>query len=366
MRLLALTFMETEGTNMLIRRSIAAATLAMSVATMAHAQNVLYQHNFDGSATATLHTLAPDVNNNGGGTTWVTRTDTGLRSGTGLKWFDDGTMSATPGGSGAASLGFRPIAGNIYTLTARINGITSSTNPDNWFAMGFASGQATGSGAGAEFYGNPNVPDQLSGQPWMLFRSPASGLTNQTFRGPGTEGGGEWTASSTFTGAVDMRIVLNTTAAQWTAEWFAKAATDVTFTSLRGPEAYTTNPNIRSVAMTVVDGISGSIESFALATSGSVYTAGDTNGNGMADVADFNTIRNNYFNSVLGPTSGDVTNDGIVNHLDFRVWKNAASPAVLAAVGIPEPSSLTLGSCGLMFLLQRVARRRKLRSGDSV
>jgi hypothetical protein len=295
----------------------------------------------------------------------VTRTDTGLRSGTGLKWFDDGTISATPGGSGAASLGFRPIAGNVYTLTARISDVTSSASPDNWFAMGFASGQATGQGAGAEFYGNPNATDQLSGQPWMLFRSPASGLTNQAFQGPGTGGGSEWTASSTFTGAVDMRIVLNTTAAQWTAEWFAKAATDANFTSLRGPEAYTTNPNIRSVAMTVVNGVAGMIEDFTLTTSGSVYTAGDTNGNGAADVADYNTIRNNYFNAVLGPTSGDVTNDGIVNHLDFRVWKAAASPAVLAAVGIPEPSSLCLGSCGLLFLLQRVARQRKLGVSDA-
>jgi hypothetical protein len=163
-----------------------------------------------------------------------------------------------------------------------------------------------------------------------------------------------------------MRIVLDTTAAQWTAEWFAKAATDPTYVSVRSPVTYTTNPNIRSVAMTVVDGIAGNIESFALATSGSVYSAGDTNGNGVADVTDYDTIRNNYFNPVLGPTSGDVTNDGIVNHLDFRVWKAAASPAVLAAVGIPEPSSLILGSCGLMFVLQRVARQRKFRSADAV
>lgn len=349
---------------MIVTRSTLPAALLLTLAGMAQAQNVLYQHNFDGSAAAALHTLAPDVDNNGGGSAWVTRTDTGLRSGTGIKWFDDGTISATPGGSGAASLGFRPIAGNIYTLTARISGITSSTNPDNWFAMGFSSGQATGPGAGAEFYGNPNLPDHLSGQPWMLFRSSASGLTNQTFRGPGTEGGGEWTASSTFTGAVDMRIVLDTTTPQWTAQWLAKAATDATFTSLRGPEAYTTNPNIRAVAMTVLDGVSGTIESFTLATSGSIYTAGDTNGNGMADVEDYNTIRNNYFNPVLGPTQGDVTNDGIVNHLDFRVWKNAASPAVLAAVGIPEPSSITLGFCGLMYLLRRAARQRNVGDGE--
>jgi hypothetical protein len=81
---------------MRIVKSMVAAAFAVALTATAHAQNVLYQHNFDGSAAATLHTLAPDVNNNGGGTTWVTRTDTGLRSGTGLKWFDDGTISATP------------------------------------------------------------------------------------------------------------------------------------------------------------------------------------------------------------------------------------------------------------------------------
>jgi hypothetical protein len=343
------------------RSSLPVALLLTLVGT-AHAQNVLYQHNFDGSAAATLHTLAPDVNNNGGGTTWVTRTDTGLRSGTGLKWFDDGTISDTPGGSAAATLGFRPIAGNVYTLSARISNVNSSTNPDNWFAMGFASGQTSSPGGAAEFYG-ADLPTEVNGQPWMLVRSSASGLTNQTFLGPSVGGGGEWDATATFSEPIDIRIVLDTTAAAWSAEWLAKPASAGTYISLR-TEVYATNPNIRSVAMTVLDGVSATIDSFSLASSGAAYTAGDTNGNGMADVADYDTIRNNYFNPVLGPTSGDVTNDGIVNHLDFRVWKNAASPAVLAAVGIPEPSSLALGSCGLMFLLQSVARRQKLRSGD--
>jgi hypothetical protein len=345
---------------MIMRRIAASTAIVAWMAAAGYAQNVLYQHNFDGAAAALLHGLAPDVNTNGGGTTWVTRTDTGLRSGTGLKWFDDGTISGTPGGSAAATLGFRPLAGNIYTLSARISNVTSSTSPDNWMAMGFASGQTSVQGAPAEFYG-ANSPTEVNGQPWMLFRSGASGLTNQTFLGPSVGGGAEWDGSATFSEPVDMRIVLNTTAAAWSVEWLAKPASAGAYNSLR-TEIYATNPDIRSIAMTVLDGISANIDSLSLTTSGPAYTAGDTNGNGMADVTDYNTIRSNYFNAVLGPTSGDVTNDGVVNHLDFRVWKAAASPAVLAAVGLPEPSSLALSSCSLVFLLKRVVRQRKASS----
>jgi hypothetical protein len=103
----------------------------------------------------------------------------------------------------------------------------------------------------------------------------------------------------------------------------------------------------------------GSIDSIILTTSGLVYTAGDTNGDGEADLTDFDTIRNNFFNPVLGPTSGDLTNDGVVNYVDFRVWKDNATPAALAALGIPEPTSVLLVVSALLFSVPFRGRSRR-------
>jgi hypothetical protein len=348
---------------MFTTRSTLTVALLLMPAGMAHGQNILYQHDFSGLATTPLHRQFVDVDNNGGGTTWITRTDTGLPAGTGIKWFDDGSIDAALPGAGAAALGFSPLPGNIYTLTARFNAIPSGA-PGNWVALGFSSGWATGSGGGAEFFGNGS-PSTLTGRPWMIYRNASDGgFPNQVFLGePNPTGGGaNWpTPITTSPGdPVDLRIVLNTTPANWTVEWLAKRPTDGAFTSIHSA-AYATNPTIRAVAITALDSVAGSIDSFTLTTSGLTYSAGDTNGNGVADLVDFDTIRNNFFNAVLGPTSGDLNNDGTVDYTDFRVWKGNATPAALAALGIPEPSSVVLAAAALLFVVPLVGQRRQAR-----
>jgi hypothetical protein len=220
-------FYGTEDLSVTITRLVSPFGLLLALVASAHCQNILYQHNFSGSAATPLHQLTPDVNNNGGGTRWITRTDTGQLAGIGREYYADGHIdtSIDPGVNGSASLGFAPLAGSIYTLTVRSNAISTvgGGEPYNWLGIGFSSGYATGAGAGAEFFGNGNA-DQVLGQPWMLLRADNSQFPNQFATGPGVTGIANWpTPVTSGNGSpADLRIVLNTTAANWTVEWLAK------------------------------------------------------------------------------------------------------------------------------------------------
>ncbi len=123
---------------MVVRRLLISAGLFLALAATAKAQNILYQHDFSGSAATPLHRQFVDIDVNGGGTTWVTRTDTGLISGTGREWYADGHIDTTidPNVNGSASLGFATIAGNIYTL------MPDSTRFQQWGAAKLTTGSA--------------------------------------------------------------------------------------------------------------------------------------------------------------------------------------------------------------------------------
>jgi hypothetical protein len=341
---------------MKISHMTVSAGLLLILASATQGQNILYQYDFSGAAATPLHQLTPDVNNNGGGTKWITRTDTGLLGGVGREYYADGHIDTTLdlNVNGSASLGFAPLAGNVYTLTVRVSSIfnTGTGAPFSWLGIGFSAGYATGAGGGAEFFGNGN-PDQVLGQPWMMHRTDTSVHPDQRFLGPGVTGGGSWSTAVVAGGdPVDMRIVLNTTPANWTVEWLAKAPAAPTYTSV-GTAAFTTNPTIRAITIANNFEIGGTIDSITLTTSGDTYAAGDTNGDGVADVADFDTMRNNFFNPVFGPTFGDFTNNGLVDYADFRIWKGAATLETLRAVGIPEPSCIVLVVTGLFCASRR-------------
>lgn len=78
---------------------------------------------------------------------------------------------------------------------------------------------------------------------------------------------------------------------------------------------------------------------------------GDVDGDGDVDGIDYATIRGNMNTVAGGRDDGDLTSDGLVDLNDFAQWRAVASPAVLASVGIPEPSSLILmGLAGLFGL----------------
>ncbi|MGI9455479.1 MAG: PEP-CTERM sorting domain-containing protein, partial [Aeoliella sp.] len=88
---------------------------------------------------------------------------------------------------------------------------------------------------------------------------------------------------------------------------------------------------------------------------------GDANGDTMIDELDFFLISDNLSSSVGLGTLGDVDIDGQVTFNDFRIWKDNATAAGLAAAGfgpVPEPATVVLlGGALALFGFQRSRRR---------
>lgn len=88
---------------------------------------------------------------------------------------------------------------------------------------------------------------------------------------------------------------------------------------------------------------------------------GDADKDGDVDINDFFLISDNFFStpSAIG-LDGDVTEDNFIDAADFRLWKDSASPAVIAqfeALSAPEPAAAgLLLAAGLPLL----TRRRRL------
>ena len=89
---------------------------------------------------------------------------------------------------------------------------------------------------------------------------------------------------------------------------------------------------------------------------------GDADGNGLVNIYDFNVISNHFLRvpSAAG-ADGDLDASNFVDAADFRIWKNIASPAVLAQLNglqIPEPTSLAIAAVAVMLLGGRRFGRR--------
>jgi hypothetical protein len=81
---------------------------------------------------------------------------------------------------------------------------------------------------------------------------------------------------------------------------------------------------------------------------GEPAVAGDVNGDGVADINDYNIILANFGNSVTQRTEGDLIPDGLVDFRDFRQWKD--NLAVGTGSAIPEPNSLLIVLWGALSL----------------
>ncbi len=87
---------------------------------------------------------------------------------------------------------------------------------------------------------------------------------------------------------------------------------------------------------------------------------GDTNGDGLVNVADFSNIRNSLGYSGLAPgLAVDVAgNDGVIDFLDLRFFQSNFPHLALAAAAVPEPATLWLGALALAALAAGPRRSR--------
>ena len=213
--------------------------LAVFGAALPSTSATIYFDDFNGSSGTDLAGTAPDVRP--GSETWASGTaDTGIP---GVLWKADGSVlaSTTGGGGVSAVLPFSPASGNIYELSVRLNP-TRTDGSGDWLALGF--GTVTGSLPG-------------SGAPWVYKRG--DGLFDTaSLLGPGVGGiVSHGSPTGLQPSPTDFRIVLNTTALSWTAEWF------IDNTSVR-TATYSTNPTITHVGIFRYESAAGSAGDFQL------------------------------------------------------------------------------------------------------
>lgn len=187
---------------------------------------VVFQDDFGGSG-GPLNGTTPDITT--GGEVWEA----------GDTWLDNGTalspIASGPNGQ-AAHLDFTPADGLVYTAEATV------LNPQpNWIGFGFFPDDPAGGDWTVQDFSvrHSNAP----GYAWMLDRN-SSGNDQEGFLGGGTAGGQPWNGDVVDpTSAVSIKIVLDTTAANWTAEWFING------TSQGAPVAYGSagNPGIGGI-----------------------------------------------------------------------------------------------------------------------
>lgn len=190
-----------------VRSTCLTVAAVLLLAPMANAA-ILFMDDFDGSG-GPLNGTTPDVTI--GGEVWES----------GSSWLDDGTAGTTVAGGPdgqAAHLGFTPVDGQIYTAEASV----LNNNP-NWIGFGFLP-TAPGSGDWTQTsfsVRHSNAP----GYAWLLNRN-STGNDQEGFLGGGTGGGQSWNGDNADpTNPVNVKIVLNTMAANWTAEWSINGTT---------------------------------------------------------------------------------------------------------------------------------------------
>ncbi len=91
--------------------------------------------------------------------------------------------------------------------------------------------------------------------------------------------------------------------------------------------------------------------------------AGDFNGDGLVDAADYTVWRDTFGETGPG-LAADANGDLVVNDLDYAAWKQnfgataANGHALLGLVGVPEPASLVLALIGALAASGGPGRRR--------
>jgi arylsulfatase A-like enzyme len=226
---------------------------------IASAQSTIYSDDFSGGS-SDINGVAPDVRP--GTETWTA---------SGIFNADGSVDQPTSNSQGSMTLPFTPVDGFIYTLDASFSGVSGDTD---WFAMGFANGQSFTSTSADRFLGA-----NVTGATWMLFRGatpePLTTSGNKIQRGLANASPADWLDPTLWDlegGAIDLRIVLDTTAGTgaWTATWYAKlpaagsyTLVGATTTVLHSAASYT-SVGIAASNTNATTGTGGTLESFSL------------------------------------------------------------------------------------------------------
>jgi hypothetical protein len=80
-----------------------------------------------------------------------------------------------------------------------------------------------------------------------------------------------------------------------------------------------------------------------------VFIAGDFNGSGFVDAADYNYWRTTF--ASINSLAADGSNNGVVDASDYVLWrKHVGSPGSGASVAIPEPTGRLSMLCAGIIL----------------
>jgi T5SS/PEP-CTERM-associated repeat protein len=91
--------------------------------------------------------------------------------------------------------------------------------------------------------------------------------------------------------------------------------------------------------------------------------AGDYNGNGIVDAADYTVWRDTLGNAVAASSGADGNANGVIDQADYDVWKsnfgNHAGSGSSANAGVPEPAAIALAliAAALLYVRPRAANK---------
>lgn len=182
-------------------RGTCIATLTVGTLSL-QAGATIYQDSF--SREGLLHGSAPDVAP--GAETWTAHDQEGATTPA-----TDGSVLTFSAARRNMFLPFTPQAGNVYELSVDVK-IDGTSDASDWHGLGFQGDIETlNDGANMAF---PD-PDPEAGRAWMLLRNNGASLA---FAGPGTQNnlGGDATGTHASDVFHTLKVVLDTTASQWT------------------------------------------------------------------------------------------------------------------------------------------------------
>jgi hypothetical protein len=142
--------------------------------------------------------------------------------------------------------------------------------------------------------------------------------------------------------------------------WFGIDATQGD-AAYAGGTAFNSNSNSREFTNNTLGNVAnhGYDRTFVAQLAAPPGGPGDVNNSGAADGADYNIIKMNLETAQPIFTNGDLDGNSYVDLNDFRRWRSAAPPAVLASVGLPEPSTASLAGAALLAMASRRRRSAK-------